>query len=127
MSLDLRTRHFLGVERSATDRAWRDRLDERGNARALAMVQRYGLPELLARVVAGRGIGLDEVQNYLEPSLKRMMPDPFVITDMSGRQTGSRTPFSVPSASPSSVTTTSTARPVPRCSRASCARLASIR
>jgi single-stranded-DNA-specific exonuclease len=82
MSLDLRTRHFLGVERSATDRAWRDRLDERGNAHALAMVQRYGLPELLARVVAGRGIALEEVQNYLEPSLKRMMPDPFVVTDM---------------------------------------------
>jgi len=82
MTLDLRTRHFLGVERSATGRAWRDRLDERGNARALAMVQRYGLPELLARVVAGRGVELDEVEAYLDPSLKRLMPDPYVVTDM---------------------------------------------
>jgi single-stranded-DNA-specific exonuclease len=82
MTLDGRTRHFLGVERSATDRAWRDRLDDRGNARALAMVQRHGLPELLARVVAGRGIAVEEVKEYLAPSLKRLMPDPFVVTDM---------------------------------------------
>ena len=82
MTLDLRARHFLGVERSATDRAWRDRLDDRGNARALAMVQRYSLPEMLARVVAGRGVEMDEVENYLDPSLKRMLPDPHVLTDM---------------------------------------------
>lgn len=82
MTLDVRTRHFLGVERSATDRSWRDRLDDRANARALAMVQRHGLPELLARIVAGRGIGVEEVKEYLTPSLKRLMPDPFVVTDM---------------------------------------------
>ena len=32
-------RLFLGVENSATGRAWRDRLDERGAARALAIAQ----------------------------------------------------------------------------------------
>jgi hypothetical protein len=32
---------FLGVGRSATERAWRDRLDERGSARALAIAQRH--------------------------------------------------------------------------------------
>jgi len=47
-------RFFLGVERSVTGRAWRDRLDERGSARALAIAQRYGLDELLARILAGR-------------------------------------------------------------------------
>jgi len=44
-------RIFLGVDRSATGRVWRDRLDERGNLRALSIVQRHGLPELLARVM----------------------------------------------------------------------------
>jgi single-stranded-DNA-specific exonuclease len=82
MSLDLRTRHFLGVERSATGRAWRDRLDDRGNARALAMVQRHGLSELLARVVAGRGVEVDDVAGYLDPSLRTLLPDPYVVTDM---------------------------------------------
>jgi single-stranded-DNA-specific exonuclease len=49
-------RFFLSVENSATGRAWRDRLDERGAVRALAIAQRHDLPELLARILAGRNI-----------------------------------------------------------------------
>ncbi len=73
---------FLGVERSASGRTWRDRLDERGQARALAIAQRHGLPELLARVLAGRGVETYEVEAYLDPSLRRLMPDPHVLTGM---------------------------------------------
>ena len=47
---------FLGVSQSATGKLWRDRLDIRGAARALAIVQRYQLPEMLARVIAGRDV-----------------------------------------------------------------------
>ncbi len=74
--------HFLGVESSATGRAWRDRLNERGKTLAAAMMQRYGLPDLLARIIAGRGIELDEVEAFLDPSIRRMMPDPHLVTDM---------------------------------------------
>jgi len=35
---------FLGVTRSLTGKLWRDRLDARGAARALAIAQRYQLP-----------------------------------------------------------------------------------
>ena len=80
-------RHFLGVERSVTGRAWRDRLDERGNARALAIVQRHGVPELLARIIAGREIEADAVGGYLDPTLKSLMPDPDVLTDMAAAAT----------------------------------------
>ncbi len=75
-------RFFLGVEKSATGRAWRDRLDERGQARALTIAQRAGVPELLARVLAGRGVEPDEVAAYLDPSIKRLMPDPHKLTGM---------------------------------------------
>jgi single-stranded-DNA-specific exonuclease len=75
-------RIFLGVDRSATGRVWRDRLDERGNLRALSIVQRHGLPELLARVVAGRGIEPDGVEAYLEPTIRKLMPDPSTVTAM---------------------------------------------
>ena len=61
-------RLFLGVESSATGRAWRDRLDERGAARALAIAQRYDLPELLARILAGRNVELDAVDAFLDPT-----------------------------------------------------------
>jgi single-stranded-DNA-specific exonuclease len=76
-------RSFLGVESSATGRAWRDRLDERGTQRALSIAQRHGLPELLARIVAGRGIEAEDVESFLDPTLKRLMPDPHVLADMS--------------------------------------------
>jgi len=75
-------RFFLGVEKSACGRAWRDRLDERGVARALTIAQRHGLPELLARVLAGRGVEADAVEAFLDPTIKRLMPDPHTLTDM---------------------------------------------
>src|SRR6266704_5356948 len=75
-------RFFLGVERSACGRAWRDRLDERAAQGALSIVQRHGLPELLARILAGRGVAAEEVEAFLDPSLRRLMPDPYVVADM---------------------------------------------
>ena len=75
-------RLFLGVENSATGRAWRDRLDERGAARALAIAQRHEIPELLARVLAGRNVEADAVDAFLDPTIKRAMPDPNVLTAM---------------------------------------------
>ena len=75
-------RYFLGVQQSLTGRAWRDRLDERGSARALAIAQRHGLDELLARVLAGRNVNVDEVEGFLDPTIKRLMPDPHTLTDM---------------------------------------------
>jgi single-stranded-DNA-specific exonuclease len=75
-------RLFLGVENSATGRVWRDRLDERGAARALAIAQHHALPELLARIIAGRDIETDAVDAFLDPTVKRTMPDPLVLTAM---------------------------------------------
>jgi single-stranded-DNA-specific exonuclease len=61
---------------------WRDRLDDRGNARSLAIAQRHGVPDLLARILAGRNVEVDSVDAYLDPTIKRLMPDPDVIVDM---------------------------------------------
>ena len=76
------SRLFLGVENSATGRAWRDRLDERGAVRALDIAQRHELPELLARILAGRNIEADAVAAFLDPTIKHAMPDPHVLTAM---------------------------------------------
>jgi single-stranded-DNA-specific exonuclease len=76
------SRPFLNVERSASGRVWRDRLDARTGALALAITQRHNVPELLARVLAGRNVPLDEVEAYLDPTVKRLMPDPSTLTGM---------------------------------------------
>jgi single-stranded-DNA-specific exonuclease len=73
---------FLGVVRSATGKLWRDRLDARGQARALAIAQRYQLPEMLARVLAGRDVEIDAVEDFLDPTIRKLMPDPFTVTQM---------------------------------------------
>jgi single-stranded-DNA-specific exonuclease len=75
-------RLFLGVESSVTGRAWRDRLDERASQRALTIQQHHDLPELLARILAGRDVAPEEVASFLEPTIKDLMPDPDVLTAM---------------------------------------------
>jgi len=73
---------FLGVSHSATGKLWLDRLDARGGARALAIAQRYQLPEMLARVLAGRDVALEAVEEFLDPTIRKLMPDPHTITQM---------------------------------------------
>src|SRR5690348_13536594 len=73
---------FLAVEQSATGRRWKSRLDPRGEARAMAIAQQAGVPELLARVLAGRGVEPADVQGYLDPAVKRLLPDPFTLSSM---------------------------------------------
>ncbi|EKS28423.1 single-stranded-DNA-specific exonuclease RecJ [Afipia felis] len=81
--LPVETPHaFLGVTRSATGKLWRDRLDARGAAQALAIVQRYQLPEMLARIIAGRGIDIDAVEDFLDPTIRKLLPDPSTVTQM---------------------------------------------
>lgn len=75
-------RTFLGVERSLTGRRWIERLDTEGSARALAMAQRHEINDILARVLAGRGVMPDDAPAFLLPTLKGLMPDPSVLTDM---------------------------------------------
>lgn len=75
-------REFLGVSRSLTGRAWRARLDLRGEAVATAMAQRGLASETLSRVLVGRGVGLENAAAYLSPSLRQDLPDPSSLTDM---------------------------------------------
>jgi len=73
---------FLGVERSLTGKRWQGRIDTLGEACALDIAQRSGVPELLARVLAGRGVEPEDVSAYLDPTVRRLMPDPFALTAM---------------------------------------------
>ena len=74
-------RPFLGVERSFCGRVWRDRLDERG---ALARSRsRSGTGcRLLARILAGRGVDVEGAAAYLDPTMRRLMPDPHTLAGM---------------------------------------------
>ena len=74
-------RAFLGVERSILGNRWVARLDQAGQNRALAMAQTQGIPDLIARVMAGRGVGVEEATAFLDPTIRGLMPDPYTMTD----------------------------------------------
>ena len=72
---------FLGVTKSLRELVWRDRLPAGGLAQAQAISQRHRLPELLGRVLAARDVGIDDVEVFLDPTIKALMPDPSVMRD----------------------------------------------
>jgi single-stranded-DNA-specific exonuclease len=75
-------RATLGVTRSVLGRPWCNRLDHAGEARALAIAQIHATGDLFARVLAGRGVTADGAQQYLEPSLRELLPDPHCLKEM---------------------------------------------
>jgi single-stranded-DNA-specific exonuclease len=71
---------LLGVERSAMGYRWQLRhVDERA---LLAMTQRMGVPEVLARILVGRGVAVDDAEDFLSPTLRNLLPDPSHLLDM---------------------------------------------
>lgn len=70
----------LNVARSFSGLNWRPRLED---ARAaLTLAQRFELPEVVARAMAGRGIGADTAEEFLNPRLATQLPDPGHLLDM---------------------------------------------
>lgn len=75
-------RAFLDVTSSASGQRWVERLDAKARNTALAISQTLDVPELIGRVMAGRGVVLEEAQAFLSPSIRDLMPDPNVLTEM---------------------------------------------
>jgi single-stranded-DNA-specific exonuclease len=74
------TNPFLGVERSACGRRWRAPAGDDNAAAAIA--QQLGLPEIVGRLLAQRGIGFAEAPQFLAPRLREQLPDPAHLRDM---------------------------------------------
>jgi single-stranded-DNA-specific exonuclease len=46
------------------------------------MAQRFDLPDILCRVLAARGVDLDQAENFLNPTLRGLMPPPSALRDL---------------------------------------------
>jgi single-stranded-DNA-specific exonuclease len=75
-------RLFLGVRRSATGIFWEHRLSDRQDMIALAIAQGHGVPDIVARVLAGRGVQAADAARFLDPTIRDLLPDPASLTDM---------------------------------------------
>ncbi|WP_228445650.1 single-stranded-DNA-specific exonuclease RecJ [Terricaulis silvestris] len=63
-----------------TGRRWRAREADLGLTEVFR--RRFSLPEIAARLMAARGISLDEAEAFLAPTLKTHFPDPSSFQDM---------------------------------------------
>lgn len=72
--------YFLGVERSIRGQGWHGRLKDERTAQAIS--QTCNLPDILGRVLAARGVALEEAQTFLEPTLRDLMPPAANICDL---------------------------------------------
>ena len=71
---------FLGVARSLSGRAWRQRPADAELVRRHQLAS--GLDEPLARALAARGVSAEAAADYLHPTLKAQFPDPSSFLDM---------------------------------------------
>lgn len=73
--------HALGVHESLTGRRWVWRA---GDAERVGqgLAQTLGVPELMGRMLAARGVSADHAADFLDPTLRAMLPDPSSIVDM---------------------------------------------
>jgi single-stranded-DNA-specific exonuclease len=70
----------LGVSRSAMGRRW---IWRQADTRiGLAIAQKLELPELIGQLLSARGIGLEQAPDFLDPTLRALMPDPSTLVDM---------------------------------------------
>lgn len=61
-------------------RRWKARLEDQRVAEAIS--QRHELPEIVGRVLAARGVGLEEAEAFLNPTIRTLMPQPSALRDM---------------------------------------------
>lgn len=73
---------FLDVRQSAWQRRWVEKLTPAQANIALDMAQTHGIEEIIARVMAARGVTAGEAAGFLDPTIKALMPDPSVITGL---------------------------------------------
>ncbi|MBS0277347.1 MAG: single-stranded-DNA-specific exonuclease RecJ [Proteobacteria bacterium] len=70
----------FGVSRSFSGRRWRLREVADAQARALALAG--NISDALARILAGRDVQAEHLEDILNPTLKRLLPEPFSLKDM---------------------------------------------
>ena len=64
----------MNLAQSLTGRRWVLRPGD--DRLALGIAQRLGLPEMVGRLLAMRGVDLDIAEHFLAPTLRALMPDP---------------------------------------------------
>ena len=80
MTTTVSDKKFLDVERSFSGKRWLERpVNDR---EALALSQQFQLPDIIGRFLSARGISAEFVDDFLDPKLSSLLPDPTHLLDM---------------------------------------------
>ena len=72
--------NVLDIQESVLGKKWTfSQVDERLSQ---GISQSFGLPEIIGRLLAARGIQFDDVQDFLNPTIRTQLPDPSSLKDM---------------------------------------------
>ena len=76
----LKASTFLDVQKSFKDSRWVFPAVEQDIVARIS--QLHGLPDYIARMLHIRGVGPDDVESFLYPTLRAHFPDPFSMAGM---------------------------------------------
>jgi single-stranded-DNA-specific exonuclease len=80
MAITVPGKNFLNIERSFSGKRWLERpVNDR---QALALSQQFQLPDIIGRFLSARGIAAEFVDDFLDPKLSSLLPDPAHLLDM---------------------------------------------
>ena len=65
---------------SVSDKKWQ--IKDIDNQKILQLMQQYNLNEVTSRILINNNIPLNNISSFLNPKLKELMPDPYLLKDM---------------------------------------------
>ncbi len=71
---------YFSDKKSLKQYIWK--LNQWDDRKTLSISQKFGFSEILSRLLTIRGVELDEIDNFLNPTLKNTLKDPYSLLDM---------------------------------------------
>lgn len=73
--------HVFGITQSLTGKSWIWR-EQQAAHYGEGLAQQLGIPDLMGRLLAARGVSVDHAPHFLDPTLRALLPDPSSLIDM---------------------------------------------
>ena len=72
---------FLVNEDSSLNK-FRWRLFKADERKVATITQKFDLSDIIAKIICARNVAFENIQNYLNPQIKNLLPSPFILKDM---------------------------------------------
>ena len=72
---------FLVNEDSSLNK-FRWRLFKSDEREVLTIVQKFNLPDIIAKIICARNVPFENISSYINPQIKTLLPSPFILKDM---------------------------------------------